>query len=96
MNIIRLDAKTIYNNSIETIKDLVDDGIMTWSTAASYLDSLHSLANGTNDGGITRFCKEGSISWIYPTVMELQGEIILIFEADQRVVATVGDESISF
>lgn len=96
MNIIRLDAKTIYNNAIVTIKDLVNDGCMTWSMASNYLDSLHSLANGDNDGGITRFCKDGSIAWIYPTITELEGEIILIFEVGQKVVATVGDENISF
>lgn len=97
MIIIELYTKTLYKNAIESVIDIIDDGALTWDMAARYLDSLHKLANGENDGMITEFCKDGSIAWIYPDIVEFSAaEITLIFKHNGKIIATVGSENIKF
>lgn len=98
MIIIDLDSKAVYKNAIESVIDIINDGALTWDMAARYLDSLHKLANGENDGMITEFCKDSSIAWIYPDIVEFHGdtEITLIFKHNGKTIATVGSENIIF
>lgn len=98
MIIIELNVKTVYKDAIESVIDIINDGALTWDMAARYLDSLHKLANGENDGMITEFCKDGSIAWIYPNIVEFHGAIgiTLIFKHNGKTIATVGSENIKF